>query len=44
MKKVPAELLYYTSNPGFVGTDFVAVETVFQDGSLYRREYTISVK
>ncbi len=43
-KKVPAVLLFYTSKPGFVGTDFAVVDAVFADGGLMHREFTISVK
>jgi len=43
-KKVPATLLFYTSDPGYAGVDSATVEAVFADGGLMRRDYTISVK
>lgn len=43
-KKVPAMLLFYTSKPGFTGTDSVVVDAIFADGGLIHREFTISVK
>ncbi len=43
-QKVPATLLYYTSNPGFTGTDTAMIELVTPLGGLIRTSYVITVR
>jgi hypothetical protein len=37
-------LLFYTSNPGYVGPDSATIDAVFIDGGLMHRDFTITVK
>jgi hypothetical protein len=43
-KKLPATMLYYTSNPGFTGMDSSVVEVLFPDGVIRRLNFAISVR
>jgi len=43
-KKAPARVLYYTSEPGFVGTDALAVEGITTNGFITHYEYQINVR
>lgn len=43
-KKVPATLVYYTSEPGFVGSDEVALDRIGVLGAYGYHDYTINVR
>lgn len=43
-KKVPGVGFYYTSNPGFVGTDYASFELLYPDGNLRTLNFSISVR
>jgi hypothetical protein len=43
-KSVPATVIYYTSEPGFIGTDSVAFERIGVAGAYGYHVYTINVR
>lgn len=43
-KEVPATVIYYTSNPGFIGTDSVDFERIGVAGAYGYHAYTINVR
>jgi hypothetical protein len=43
MKKVPAIMFYYTSNPAYVGPDSVSVQSIGLDGTVSTNTYNITV-
>ena len=43
-KKVPATLIFYTSEPGFIGADSVAFERIGVAGAYGYHDYTINVR
>ncbi|RAU20440.1 hypothetical protein CU669_18490 [Paramagnetospirillum kuznetsovii] len=43
-RKVPAALLYYQSDSGFVGADRLVVDAVMPSGMFYRHEFSINVR
>jgi hypothetical protein len=43
-RKVPATVIYYTSEPGFIGTDSVAFERIGVAGAYGYHTYTINVR
>jgi hypothetical protein len=43
-QKVPGVSFYYTSNPGFVGTDNTVLDLLFPDGSIRKYNFSISVR
>lgn len=43
-KKVPATNIYYTSNPGFTGTEYATVEVLFPQGNIDRGDLIITVR
>ncbi len=43
-QKVPATLIYYTSNPGFTGIDSATIEILTPTGGLVRPVYAITVR
>ncbi|MBI3444211.1 MAG: hypothetical protein HY055_02320 [Magnetospirillum sp.] len=43
-RKVPAALVFYQSEGGFVGTDRIVLDTVMPSGMFYRHEFTINVR
>jgi hypothetical protein len=43
-KAVPATVIYYTSEPGFIGADSVAFERIGVAGAYGYHAYTINVR
>jgi hypothetical protein len=43
-RRVVGTAIYYVSQRGFTGTDFVEAEIIFVGGALWQRSYTINVK
>jgi hypothetical protein len=43
-KSVPATVIYYTSEPGFIGTDVAAFERIGVAGAYGYHDYTINVR
>ena len=43
-RRVPGAAIYYVSQRGFIGTDFVEVEIIFINGALWQRSYNINVR
>jgi len=43
-KKMPATLIFYTSEPGFIGSDTVAFDRIGVLGAYGYHEYTINVR
>ena len=43
-RSVPATLIYYTSEPGFIGADSVAFERIGVAGAYGYHDYTINVR
>lgn len=43
-RKLPAVLVYYQSEPGFVGTDRLTLEVVTVSGTFYHQEFLINVR
>lgn len=43
-RRVPGVEIRYVSKAGFIGQDYVAIESIFPDGSTLSRRYAITVK
>jgi len=43
-RRVAGAAIYYTSQRGFVGTDYVQAEIIFASGNLRQASYTINVR
>jgi hypothetical protein len=43
LRRVPGTAMYYVSQRGFIGTDYVEAEIIFPTGNLMQRSYTINV-
>jgi hypothetical protein len=43
-RRVPGAAIYYVSQRGFIGTDFVEAEIIFINGALWQRSYNINVR
>jgi hypothetical protein len=43
-RRVSGAAIYYVSQRGFVGTDYVDVEVIFAGGELRQRSFTINVR
>lgn len=43
-RKLPAVMVFYQSEPGFVGTDQLVLEAVSTSGTFYHQEFLINVR
>ena len=43
-KKLPAIVVYYTSQAGYAGTDKLSVECIFPEGGFTHIDYTVNVR
>src|SRR5215470_19735909 len=43
-RRVPGAAVYYVSQRGFLGTDYVEVEIIFASGTLRQQSFTINVR